>query len=75
MQNPENRTSAPLDQVANEILLGLLEQAAAAHGVHEQEELGGVYDEAWPEWYAEHMTRALAEQGLRIVPADSPSAR
>ena len=55
---------------ANEILLDLLRQAATAHGVHEQEELGGVYDEGWPEWYAEHMTRTLAEQGYRIVPAD-----
>lgn len=54
---------------ADEILLGLLKQAAAAHGVHEQEELGGVYDEAWPEWYAAHMARALAEQGYRMVPA------
>lgn len=54
---------------ADEILLALLEQAAAAHGVHEQEELGGVYDEAWPEWYAAHMARALAEQGYRLVPA------
>jgi hypothetical protein len=53
---------------ADKILLGLLEQAAAAHGVHEQEELGGVYDEAWPEWYAAHMARALAEQGYRLVP-------
>ena len=59
---------------ADKILLGLLEQAAAAHGVHEQEELGGVYDEAWPEWYAAHMARALAEQGYRLVPAtDAPA--
>lgn len=57
---------------SNEILLGLLKQAAAAHGVFEREELGGVYDEAWPEWYAQHMTRALAEQGYRIAPAGTP---
>ncbi|MGI5187292.1 hypothetical protein ACQEVI_04025 [Promicromonospora sp. CA-289599] len=60
-----------MNPAQNEILLGLLKQAAAAHGVHEQEDLGGVYDEAWPEWYAEHMTRALADQGLRIVPVDT----
>jgi hypothetical protein len=59
------------DDKTGEILLGLLQQAAAAHGIHEQEELGGVYDEAWPEWYADHMTRALAEQGYRITPASS----
>jgi hypothetical protein len=59
---------------ADEILVGLLKQAAAAHGVHEQEELGGVYDEAWPEWYAAHMARALVEQGYRLVPAASAPA-
>ncbi|WP_157601853.1 hypothetical protein [Promicromonospora kroppenstedtii] len=66
-------TSAP-DPAANEILLDLLKRAAAAHGVHEEQELGGVYDEAWPEWYAEHMARALAERGYRIVGADDEPA-
>ncbi|MFD6138041.1 hypothetical protein [Promicromonospora sp. NPDC060271] len=62
------------NRAPEEILLGLLKQAAAAHGVHEQEELGGVYDEAWPEWYAAHMARALVEQGYRLVPAtDAPA--
>lgn len=63
-----------MNTAPDEILLGLLKEAAAAHGVHEQEELGGVYDEAWPEWYAAHMARALAEQGYRIVPATTPDA-
>lgn len=67
METPVNTPNHPR---ANEILLDLLRQAAAAHGIHEQEDLGGVYDEAWPEWYAAHMTRALAEQGYRLVPAD-----
>jgi hypothetical protein len=66
--------STQLDPKPGEILLGLLKRAAAAHGIHEKEELGGVYDEAWPEWYAEHMARALAEQGYRIVQAtDAPA--
>ena len=74
MENTTDTGSAP-----HEILLSLLKQAAAAHGVHEQEELGGVDDEAWPEWYAAHMARALAEQGYRIVtttdvPASDTSA-
>jgi hypothetical protein len=67
MKTPVNDPNHPR---SSEILLGLLRQAAAAHGIHEQEELGGVYDEAWPEWYAEHMARTLAEQGYRLVPAD-----
>jgi hypothetical protein len=30
----------------------LLTQAAEAHHVHERDQLGGIYDEAWPQWYA-----------------------
>jgi hypothetical protein len=65
METPVNTHTQP-----REILLDLLRQAAAAHGIHEQEDLGGVYDEAWPEWYAAHMAGALAERGYRLVPAD-----
>jgi len=49
------------------IFLDLLKRAAAAHGIHEKNDLGGVYDNDWPQWYAAHMTRALAEAGYRIV--------
>ena len=30
----------------------LLVQTATAHGVFEETELQGVYDQAWPRWYA-----------------------
>jgi hypothetical protein len=50
------------------ILLELLKNAAAAHGIHEKDDLGGVFDEQWPEWYAAHMTQALKDQGLTIAP-------
>ncbi len=30
----------------------LLDEAEAAHGVYETTELKGVYDQAWPSWYA-----------------------
>lgn len=30
----------------------LLGQAEEAHGAYERAELGGVYDEDWPRWYA-----------------------
>jgi len=46
------------------MVLDALERAAAAHGVHEAEELGGVYDDEWPSWYAAHMAHALAGHGL-----------
>lgn len=53
-----------------DILLGALKRAAAAHGLHE-EKLGR-HDEDWPQWYAEHMTRTLGEDGYRL---SGPSAQ
>jgi phosphoserine phosphatase len=53
------------------LILGALKQAAAAHGEYETNELNGVYDEQWPEWYAEHMARTFREAGYRIVGPDS----
>jgi hypothetical protein len=55
-------------------LRDLLERAAAAHGVHEAEDLGGVYDVNWPQWYAEHMTRTLAEAGYRLTRIDAKNS-
>lgn len=56
-------------ETTNEVILGLLTEAAAAHGVYEAEVLDGVFDEGWPEWYAAHMTRALADRRYRLVGA------
>ena len=52
------------------VILDLLVGAATAHGVYEADELGGVYDEGWPAWYAAHMTAALDATGYRLVPAE-----
>ena len=49
-----------------EILRDLMSRAETAHGVYETEVLKGVRDEEWPQWYAEHMARAMAESGYRI---------
>lgn len=54
-----------------EVLTELLRQAAEAHGRYEAEELGGVYDNEWPEWYASHMARTLTEQGYRLTRSSS----
>ena len=35
----------------------LLSQAGAAHGVYEENELNGVYDENWPDWYAAYLVQ------------------
>ena len=45
-------------------LADALRRAAEAHGKHEEEELGGVRDENWPDWYAEYMVREQAGEDL-----------
>ena len=40
-----------------------LRRAAAAHGEHEKR-TGGRYDENWPDWYAEYISREQAGQEL-----------
>ncbi|MGN6426775.1 MAG: hypothetical protein ACTHMF_08150 [Leifsonia sp.] len=57
------------DDEMTAVLLDHLRQAAAAHGIHEKEELGGVYDEQWPEWYTQHMVETLTAAGWRLVRA------
>lgn len=47
------------------VLLKALENAAAAHGVHEKEI--GKRDAGWAEWYAEHMARALRDAGYDLT--------
>ena len=35
-----------------EALTALLTRTGEAHGVHEETDLNGVYDQEWPRWYA-----------------------
>jgi hypothetical protein len=49
------------------VILDVLNQAATAHGIHEATDLGGVRDEQWPEWYAQHMVANLAKSGYKLV--------
>ncbi|WP_308257935.1 VOC family protein [Pseudonocardia lacus] len=62
-----------MSATTTEILTGVLERAAAAHGVYETEQLGGRHHDEWPQWYAEHMARALAADGYRLVPGAASS--
>ena len=39
--------SDPVEEIA-----ALLERTEEAHGAYETSELNGVYDDAWPRWYA-----------------------
>jgi len=56
-----------MEPAVTEILRAALQRAADAHGVYEAEQLGGVYDENWPEWYAAHMAESLAEEGYQLT--------
>ena len=55
------------------VLLSALTEAAKAHGIYEEAELSGVYDVNWPEWYARHMARTLAELGFEITKSQPAS--
>lgn len=52
--------------LTTQTVLDALTRAVAAHGVHETENLGGVYDQEWPSWYAAHMAQTLAGAGHPI---------
>jgi hypothetical protein len=52
-------------------LEALLAASAAAHGVYEERELNGVYDEDWPRWYAGYaVAHGLGELVGRAVTVD-----
>ncbi|MEX1171364.1 MAG: hypothetical protein WEG56_02010 [Chloroflexota bacterium] len=52
-------------------LEALLVQAEAAHSVFEREELDGVYDEAWPRWYAAYaIDHGIGDLMTRSVSVD-----
>lgn len=61
-----------MEPTETDILRDALRRAAEAHGVYEAEELGGVYDEDWPQWYAEHMARTLSEEGYLLSGPGQP---
>lgn len=39
-------------------IAALLTRAESAHAAYEATELNGVYDEAWPAWYADYAVRS-----------------
>ena len=62
---PGRATQQPVNGRTTEILLDALKNAAIAHGAHEKEL--GKADPDWPEWYARHMTHALAEARYNLI--------
>ena len=58
-----------------EAVTALLTEAESAHGVYESAVLGGVYDQAWPTWYAAYaVEHGIGELLGRAVTADALSA-
>jgi len=49
-----------MQEQAQQRIAALLSETGAAHGVYEEGELNGVYDQNWPAWYAAY----LVEHGL-----------
>jgi hypothetical protein len=42
-------------QETERAVAALLAQAGSAHGAYEERDLGGVYDQNWPDWYAAYL--------------------
>jgi hypothetical protein len=54
-----------------EAVRALLTETGAAHGVYETTELNGVYDQAWPSWYATYaVEHGIGELLGQAVAAD-----
>jgi predicted enzyme related to lactoylglutathione lyase len=66
---PREGEARPAGLKTIEVVLDALKRASTAHGAHEEELRKP--DPEWPQWYAEHMTRTLTEDGYRLV---GPSA-
>jgi hypothetical protein len=43
------------NQNSEQRIAALLSETGAAHGVYEERELNGVYDQNWPAWYAAYL--------------------
>ena len=61
---PGRVATQPPSAETTAILLSSLKSTAAAHGVHEKEI--GHHDADWPQWYADHMTKTLSQDGYRL---------
>ena len=44
-----------MESTVEKAVAALLRETEAAHGAYEKNVLGGVYDEAWPAWYAAYL--------------------
>jgi hypothetical protein len=44
-----------METTPEKAIAALLRETETAHGAYETNDLGGVYDEAWPAWYAAYL--------------------
>ena len=68
---PGRVTSQLADAEVKNMLITALKNAETAHGVYEK--TLGKRDENWPQWYAEHMTKALRGDGYRLSKVSTDS--
>jgi hypothetical protein len=62
-------------QMTEAALAALLGETGSAHGAYETAELGGVYDQQWPAWYARYLVDHGVETLLdRAVTTDGVAA-
>ena len=74
MSTPSTIIAGMTDDMT-EAVEALLGRTQAAHGAYEATELNGVYDEAWPRWYAEYaVEHGLGDVLGRPIDADELAA-
>jgi len=69
---PGRITNQLADAEVKTLLITALKNAETAHGVYEK--TLGKRDEDWPQWYAEHMTKAFFGAGYRLSRVSTASA-
>jgi hypothetical protein len=66
-----------METTAERVIADLLREAEFAHGAYETNDLGGVFDENWPEWYASYLLdHGLADHlaGAATIDAETLAA-
>jgi hypothetical protein len=66
-----------MEMTSERAIADLLRETESAHGAYETDALGGVFDEAWPTWYATYLLDHGLEKhlgGARTINGDRLAA-
>src|SRR3954470_13916204 len=58
-----------MQEQSQQQIAALLSETGAAHGVYEEGELNGVYDQNWPAWYAAYLIAHGLSKLVGVAPA------